>query len=158
MLGRTYEEQVCSVARALEVVGERWTLLIVRDVLLGLHRFEELQDELGIARNVLTTRLNGLVDAGILERRPYSGHPQRREYHLTSMGRELALPIVALMRWGDRHVPNPGGPPRQARHRDCGGPVEVAFTCTRCGSTVGARDVEVIPALVPMAGPPVQAS
>lgn len=147
MLGRTYDEQVCSIARALEVIGERWTLLIVRDVQLGLHRFEDIQTELGIARNVLTNRLSALVEAGVLERRPYSGHPQRFEYHLTPMGRELAVPIVALMQWGDRHLPRPGGPPRQARHRHCGGPVEAALTCTTCARTVSLAEVEVVPPL-----------
>ena len=145
MLGHTYDEQVCSVARALEVVGERWSLLIVRDVQLGLHRFEDIREELGIARNVLASRLAGLVDAGVLERRRYSGHPQRFEYHLTPVGRELALTIVALMQWGDRHLARPDGRPRCARHRGCGGPVQVAFACTDCGTTVPLPEVEVVP-------------
>ncbi|MBI4940018.1 MAG: helix-turn-helix transcriptional regulator [Actinobacteria bacterium] len=148
MLGRTYDEQVCSVARALEAVGERWSLLIVRDVHLGLHRFEDLRLELGIARNVLTTRLNHLVDAGVLERRPYSDHPQRWEYHLTRVGLELGLPIVALMQWGDRHLLEPGQrPPRQARHRTCHGTVDVGYSCRSCATTVPAREVEVLPAM-----------
>jgi DNA-binding HxlR family transcriptional regulator len=152
VLGRTYEEQVCSVARALEAVGERWTPLIVRDIQLGLHRFEDLRAELGIARNVLTARLNHLVDAGVLERRPYSDHPLRWEYHLTPMGRELALPIVALMQWGDRHLLGPDGrPPRQARHRTCEGPVEVGYFCRSCGTAVPAREVEVVPGMAPAA-------
>lgn len=150
MLGRTYEEQVCSVARALEAVGERWSLLIVRDVQLGLHRFEDLRAELGIARNVLTTRLNHLVEVGVLERRPYSDHSQRWEYHLTAMGRELGLPIVALMQWGDRHLLDAGRrPPRRAMHRTCGGKVEVDYACRSCGTTVPAREVEVAPAMTP---------
>lgn len=148
MLGRTYEEQACSVARALEAVGERWSLLIVRDVQLGLHRFEDLRTELGIARNVLTTRLNHLVEAGVLERRPYSDHSQRWEYHLTAMGRELGLPIVALMQWGDRHLLDEGQrPPRRAVHRTCGGNVEVDYVCRSCDTTVPAREVGVTPAM-----------
>ena len=150
MLGRTYDEQVCSVARALEAVGERWTLLIVRDIQLGLHRFEDLRAELGIARNVLTARLNHLAEAGVIERRPYSDHPRRVEYHLTPMGRELALPIIALMQWGDRHLLGPDGqPPRVARHRACNGPVEVGYCCRSCGTTVPDREIEVLPRTAP---------
>lgn len=153
MLGRTYEDQVCSVARALEAVGERWSLLIVRDVLLGLHRFEDLRSELGIARNVLSARLSHLVEAGVLERRPYSDHPQRWEYHLTPMGRELGVPVAALMQWGDRHLLDAGQrPPRRAKHRTCNGAVEVACTCVRCGTTVPVREVDVLPAMAPLRG------
>ena len=94
MLNRDYEGQNCSIARALEIVGERWTLLIIRDVLLGLHRFDEFQESLGIARNVLTDRLNRLVDEGVLERVLYSERPERYEYHLTKKGLDLN---VALM-------------------------------------------------------------
>src|SRR6266700_5560081 len=115
MLNRDYEGQNCSIARALEVVGERWTLLIIRDVLLGLHRFDQLQESLGIARNVLTDRLNRLVDEGVLERVPYSERPERFEYRLTNKGRELGVPLLALMQWGDRHLSEK--PPRIARHR-----------------------------------------
>ena len=89
MLNRDYEGQNCSIARALEVVGERWTLLIIRDVLLGLRRFDELQESLGIARNVLTDRLNRLVDEGVLERVLYSERPERYEYQLTKKGLDL---------------------------------------------------------------------
>ena len=94
MLKRDYEGQNCSIARALEVVGERWTLLIVRDVFLGLRRFDELQESLGIARNVLTDRLNRLVDEGILERVRYSERPERYEYRLTPKGRDLNIALT----------------------------------------------------------------
>jgi DNA-binding HxlR family transcriptional regulator len=104
MLGRTYEGQDCSIARALEVVGERWTLLIVRDALLGLRRFEEFQRSLGIARNVLADRLNRLVEAGILERVRYQVRPDRYEYTLTEKGRDLDVALVGLRQWGDKHV------------------------------------------------------
>jgi DNA-binding HxlR family transcriptional regulator len=115
MLKRTYDGQNCSIARALELVGERWTLLIVRDALLGLRRFDEFQDSLGIARNVLTERLYRLVAEGILERHVYSERPPRFEYRLTDKGRELAIPLIALMQWGDRHLSEK--PPRVARRR-----------------------------------------
>jgi DNA-binding HxlR family transcriptional regulator len=113
MLKRDYEGQVCSIARALEVIGDRWTLLIVRDVALGHRRFDELLDGLGIASNVLTDRLNRLVDEGVLERVRYSERPERFEYRLTEKGRELRVALLALMQWGDRYVSDK--PPRIAR-------------------------------------------
>jgi DNA-binding HxlR family transcriptional regulator len=145
MLGRTYDDQVCSIARSLEVLGERWTLLIVRDALLGLRRFDDFRQSLGIARNVLTDRLNRLVDAGVLDRVEYQQRPTRHEYQLTKMGRELGTPVIALMQWGDRHLADPSGPPRVAHHHDCGGELRAAFTCTACGQPVAARDVDVRP-------------
>jgi DNA-binding HxlR family transcriptional regulator len=125
MLKRTYEGQNCSIARALELVGERWTLLIVRDALLGLRRFEEFQDSLGVARNVLADRLNRLVGAGIMERVAYSERPPRFEYRLTAKGRELFVPLLALMQWGDRHL-SPK-PPRVARRRSNGSAVRAVL-------------------------------
>jgi DNA-binding HxlR family transcriptional regulator len=104
MLKRDYAGQQCSIARALEIVGERWTLLIVRDALAGLRRFEEFQESLGIARNVLTDRLNRLVDEGILRRVRYSDRPERFEYRLTSKGRDLTIALTGLMQWGDKYV------------------------------------------------------
>src|SRR5438105_15733691 len=102
MLKRDYEGQNCSIARALEVVGERWTLLIIRDAFLGLRRFEQFQDSLGIARNVLTDRLNRLVDEGILERVAYSERPPRFEYRVSEKGRALPVALPALIQLGDR--------------------------------------------------------
>jgi DNA-binding HxlR family transcriptional regulator len=104
MLGCDYEGQNCSIARTLEIVGERWTLLIVRDAFAGLRRFEEFQASLGIARNVLTERLNRLVEEGILERVLYSERPQRYEYRLTPKGRDLNVALAGLMQWGDKYV------------------------------------------------------
>ena len=104
MLNRTYEGQDCPIARALEIVGERWTLLIVRDVLVGPCRFDQLQASLGIARNVLANRLDRLVEEGILERVPYSKRPPRHEYRLTDKGRELEPALSALRQWGDQFV------------------------------------------------------
>ena len=102
MLYRDYEGQEhCGVARSLEIVGERWTLLIVRDAFLGMRRFEEFQEDLGVARNVLTDRLNRLVDEEIFERVLYSERPERYEYRLTKKGRDLSLALTALRQWGD---------------------------------------------------------
>src|SRR4051794_6526665 len=144
MLGRDYDTQVCSVARALEVVGERWSLLVIRDAFLGVRRFDEFQRSLGIARNVLQTRLERLVDEGILERRLYQERPPRHEYRLTEKGLDLWPVLVALMKWGDRHV-YPDGPPVVMEHRDCGGEVDDRRICTRCGQPLEARDVRPRP-------------
>jgi DNA-binding HxlR family transcriptional regulator len=133
MLKRGYETQVCSIARALEVVGERWSLLILRSVFLGVRRFDELQAELGITRSVLTTRLQHLVDQGVLERVPYQERPTRYEYRPTEKGRDLWPVLTHLMRWGDAHYPEPAGPPRITEHRGCGGQADDHLHCDRCG-------------------------
>jgi DNA-binding HxlR family transcriptional regulator len=145
VLQRTYDDQVCSIARALEVVGERWSLLIVRDALLGLTRFEQFQDSLGIARNVLADRLGRLVTAGVFERVPYQQRPQRCDYRLTSMGRQLFVPVLALMQWGDDHLAGPAGPPRLTQHAGCGGEPRAGLICRRCQLPVPAEELQVIP-------------
>jgi DNA-binding HxlR family transcriptional regulator len=145
MLQRTYPDQVCSLARALEVLGERWTLLIVRDALLGLTRFDDLLRSLGVARNILTDRLRRLVEAGVLERVEYQQRPPRSEYRLTPIGRELGIAVVALMHWGDRHLAGPAGPPRLTRHRHCGGQLDVRLVCRTCDDAVHGPDLEVVP-------------
>src|SRR4051794_31903648 len=152
MLGRSYEGQVCSIARSLEIVGERWTLLVLRDAFRGKRRFEDFQRSLGIARNVLTERLGRLVDEGVLERRAYSERPLRHEYRLTDKGRDLWPVVHALVTWGDRYAA-PDGPPRRFYHRDCGGVVSAHRTCARCGAELELRDVraEPGPALLPAA-------
>ena len=139
MLGRTYEDQNCSIARTLEVSGERWTILIIRDALLGLHRFDEFLTSLGVARNILSDRLGKLVDHGILARSRYQDRPERWEYHLTDRGRELAIPVLALMHWGDRHLAGPAGPPRLVRHATCGGDVTERHVCVHCGPVTGGE-------------------
>jgi len=149
VLHSTYAGQQCSVARTLEVVGERWTLLILRDAFLGVRRFDDFQRSLGVARNVLTTRLQRLVDAGLLERRRYQERPERFEYRLTEMGLDLWPSIVALMRFGDRHLAGDDGPPMSLEHRGCGGAVTERLPCDRCGADVGPRDVRVQRTLVP---------
>ena len=145
MLHNTYEGQTCSVARALELVGERWTILILRDAFLGVRRFDDFQRSLGIARNVLNTRLQRLVEAGLLERRRYQERPERFEYRLTEKGLDLWPAVVALMQWGDRYLTSGDGPPMVLVHRDCGGAVDDRRTCETCGARLGPRDVEVVP-------------
>jgi DNA-binding HxlR family transcriptional regulator len=141
MLPRTYEDQNCSVARALEVLGDRWTMLVIRDAFLGVRRFDEFQRDLGVARNVLSDRLQRLVDEGLLERHRYQERPERFEYRLSHKGLELWPALMTLMQWGDRYYAPPTGPPRLVRHRDCGGAVTEHLTCARCGAELSARDV-----------------
>src|SRR3954451_14124788 len=123
MLGKTYDDQVCSIARALEVVGERWSVLIVRNALFaGSTRFTDFQRSLGIAPNILKTRLDGFVEAGVMGRQQYSEQPELYEYLLTEKGRDLAPALIALTEWGDRWAA-PDGPPILYRHAAFGSPV-----------------------------------
>ena len=145
MLPRTYENQVCSVARALEVLGDRWTLLVLRDAFRRVRRFEDFQRSLGVARNVLTDRLTRLVDEGILKRVPYHERPVRFEYRLTDKGRDLWPVMMTLMQWGDHHYPEPAGRPMVVRHRGCGGEVNGHLTCSKCGAELGPYDCEATP-------------
>jgi DNA-binding HxlR family transcriptional regulator len=140
MLGNDYKNQTCSIAATLEVVGERWSLLIVRNVLLGVRRFDALQQDLGVARNVLQARLERLIEHGVLERRLYQEHPPRYEYFLTEKGLDLWPTIVALLQWGDRYAPTPDGPPVLLEHRGCGGAIDAHRICERCGERLGPRD------------------
>jgi DNA-binding HxlR family transcriptional regulator len=154
VLRNDYPGQVCSIARSLEVVGERWSLLIVRDVMNGNRRFDELQKGLGIARNVLSARLQRLVEEDILERRAYQERPARYEYFLTEKGLDLWPALVALLAWGDRYSPSPDGPPMLIVHKECGGAVSDRGICERCGKLLHARDARAIPgpALAPATG------
>jgi DNA-binding HxlR family transcriptional regulator len=142
VLKRDYEGQNCSIARALEVVGERWTLLIVRDVILGLRRFDQLQASLGIARNVLTDRLNRLVEEGILERVRYSERPARFEYRLTRRGRELNIALTALRQWGDTYLSEK--PPRLLRRKADRKPV-IAALVPKGAVVLRPDEVETVP-------------
>jgi DNA-binding HxlR family transcriptional regulator len=145
VLRHDYPGQICSIAKALEVVGERWTLLIVRDVMNGNRRFGELQKSLGVARNVLSARLQRLVEEDILERRPYQSSPERYEYFLTEKGLDLWPALVALLAWGDRHSPEPNGPPMLIVHKECGGEVNDRGICESCGEVLHARDARPMP-------------
>jgi DNA-binding HxlR family transcriptional regulator len=142
MLKRDYEGQNCSIARALEVVGERWTLLIIRDAFLGLRRFDQFQENLGIARNVLADRLNRLVEEGILERVRYSERPERHEYRLTAKGRELNVALVGLRQWGDKYLSE--RPPSLLRRRSDKKAV-VAALVAKGTEILRAEDVETVP-------------
>jgi DNA-binding HxlR family transcriptional regulator len=140
VLHRDYDGQNCSIARSLEVVGERWTLLIVRDAFLGLRRFEEFQENLGIARNVLTDRLNRLVEEEILERVPYS--ERRNEYRLTKKGRDLNIALAGLRQWGDKYISEK--PPTVLRRKSDKKRV-IAALVPRGTDTLRANELEVVP-------------
>src|SRR3954462_8610845 len=139
MLPRTYDGQNCSIAKALELLGERWTLLVIREAFLGTRRFEAFAERLDIARNVLTGRLGRLVEEDVLEKVRYQERPARYEYRLTEKGLDLWPVIVSLLQFGDRYYA-PDGPPVVLRHRDCGGEVKSHSIRTACGARVTARD------------------
>jgi DNA-binding HxlR family transcriptional regulator len=136
-----YSDENCSVARTLEIVGERWSLLILREAFLGVRRFDQLQANLGIARNILADRLQRLVGAGILERERYHERPQRFEYRLTRMGLDLYPALVSIMQWGDRYLADKAGPPVKLEHLACGKETEPLFVCSECGDPIEARGV-----------------
>ena len=119
--------------------------MIIRDILLGKRRFGQMQESLGIARNVLSTRLRRLVDAGLIEPRPYQEKPLRNEYFLTEKGLDLWPVLVSLIHWGDKHYPRPGDPPIVLIHRDCGGEIDDRRICKRCGKPLEARDAIALP-------------
>jgi DNA-binding HxlR family transcriptional regulator len=131
------------MARALEVVGERWTLLILRDLFMGVHRFSDLHAHLDIPRAVLAARLAALVEQGIVERRPYRA--DRAEFHLTAAGRELWPIVHGLVVWGDRHRPVDGGPRRLFVHAACGTSLAGAGDCPACGITPEPAEIETRP-------------
>jgi DNA-binding HxlR family transcriptional regulator len=146
VLPRTYEDQVCSVARGLSVIGDRWTLLIVRDAFLGLKRFQEFEANLGLPKKVLTERLQRLVDEEVFERRLYQERPERFDYVLTEKGRGLWRVLAHLLMWGDQHYADEAGPPRILRHRECGGRLDYSLRCKKCGTEIkDSRDVHIAP-------------
>jgi DNA-binding HxlR family transcriptional regulator len=131
----------CTIARTLEIVGERWTLLILRQSFYGVKRFDQLQSSLGIARNILAKRLQTLVGAGILERHRYQERPSRYEYRLTEKGRDLYPVVLSLRAWGDKHALSHIGAPVTLVHKGCGQEMEGVIVCEHCGEPIGARDV-----------------
>lgn len=143
-MGRTadYSRQRCPIAATLEVVGDPWTLLILRDAFAGVNRFEQWQERLGVARNVLAARLKALVAHGVLETRRYSERPPRQEYVLTERGRELRGVLLTMYDWGERHVYGAGKGPNRMVHN--GHPYRPRLVCDTCGETPGERDVRRI--------------
>jgi DNA-binding HxlR family transcriptional regulator len=135
----------CSIARTLDVVGEWWTPLILRDVAYGVGRFREIQDDLGISANVLSDRLETLVREGILQTRPYQEHPPREEYLLTQKGAELIPALLALMQWGDRWKWSGVGGPVRVIHEACGGDVHLEVRCESCERPLGVQELRAKP-------------
>jgi DNA-binding HxlR family transcriptional regulator len=133
----------CSIGRAMEILGERWTFLILRESFYGVRRFSDIQRNLGIARNILSARLQNLVRAGILERRRYQAEPERYEYKLTDAGLALYPAIITIMRWGDEHLVD-DGPPVVLRHT-CGAEAEPVLVCAHCREPMQPRDVTPVP-------------
>ena len=135
-------ELPCPVAKALSVVGDRWTSLIVRDAFLGVRRFDQFQQSLGITRHRLADRLERLVQDGVLERREYQDNPPRSEYRLTAKGKDLYPVILSLMQWGDKWMADGMSPIVRHRHLPCGHITEPRFVCSECGEPIQARDME----------------
>ena len=141
----SFTDMHCSIAQSLEVVGEWWTLLILRDAFLGVRRFEDFVERLGISRNVLTIRLDSLVTAGILERRPYDEARGRYDYLLTDKGRDLWPVMTALRQWGDEWIYGDGNEPLLIEHRNCGCVTTGQMTCSACGEALDVRAVRAVP-------------
>ncbi|MEV3858535.1 helix-turn-helix domain-containing protein [Streptomyces sp. NPDC050095] len=142
-LGKDYADQECSIARALEIVGERWTLLVVRDALYGVRRYNDFLVHLGIPRAVLASRLQALTAAGVLDKRRYQESPPRDEYVVTERGRELWPVLRALGAWG-RGIPGTAVM-REFRHAACGTLLGVVGECATCGGPVPPEEVEMLP-------------
>ena len=147
--------EVCSVARALSVVGDRWTLLILREAFLRTRRFRDFQEHLGAARNIVADRLQKLVDEGVLQRHQYQDRPPRFEYRLTEKGRDLYPVVLALANWGDRWLDEGRGRPIENIHKPCGHVTRAVPVCSECGERLDPRDVEprLGPALRALAKP-----
>lgn len=147
------DKQTCSVARALSVVGERWTMLIIRDAFLGTRRFDQFQGNLGITRHRLSERLGKLVDAGVLVKVPYSERPLRHEYRLTRKGLGLYPVLLTLARWGDEWMDGGEGAPLEYVHRTCGHKTHAVLTCSECNEPLRPEEVtpQLGPALLPLA-------
>jgi DNA-binding HxlR family transcriptional regulator len=140
-------QEPCSVARSVAVIGDRWTLMILRDCFLGVRRFEAFQERLGISRTIIADRLKHLTEEGVLRRVAYQEHPTRYEYRLTDKGLELHPVVMAIVHWGDRHYAGEAGPPLLHRHKTCGCDFHPVQTCSECGEQVDARAVETRPGL-----------
>jgi DNA-binding HxlR family transcriptional regulator len=141
----SFSDMRCSLARSLEMIGDWWTPLIVRDIFLGVTRFDDLAEDLGISRNLLTRRLKHLVTNGVLVRQTYRTRPVRHDYRLTDAGADLIPAILALTAWGDRWAQPAEGQPMAFLHRTCGMVFEARVTCSGCGAAIKAGDVTALP-------------
>jgi DNA-binding HxlR family transcriptional regulator len=139
----SFDGMNCSVAQCLEAIGEWWTPLLIRDLFMGVSRFDDFQARLGISRNILTERLNRLVELGVVDRIPYQHHPERYDYRLTEKGADLWLVMTAMREWGDRWAA-PQGPPLEVVHRACGHLTTIVPTCSECGEVLERRDLRMV--------------
>ena len=139
------DQQDCSVAQALSVVGDRWTMLILKEAFMRVRRFEDFQERTGAPRPILAERLKTLVDDDVLERRLYSERPDRYEYRLTEKGLDLWPVLVSLLRWGDKWMTGRDGPPVEIRHRACGHAIHPELACPECGEWLEATDMVATP-------------
>lgn len=146
-MATSFSEMPCSIARTLDVIGDKWTPLVVRDIALGISRFDALQRDLGISRKVLTQRLQALLDHGVIVREPYQDNPPRHDYTLTAKGNDLAMVLVAMQSFGDKWSFGQDGPPLQWRHLTCGEVSTPVACCAHCGERVRPGDA------VPLRGP-----
>jgi DNA-binding HxlR family transcriptional regulator len=137
------DAEACSLARTVSVIGDRWTLLILRDCFLRVRRFEEFQARLGIGRAILADRLQKLVDAFVLAKVPYQQHPVRYEYRLTPKGLDLYPVVLSMVHWGDKHMAGRKGPPALHRHMACGHQFQPVLTCSACQAALDPRAVRV---------------
>ncbi|WP_113699001.1 winged helix-turn-helix transcriptional regulator [Nonomuraea lactucae] len=142
-----FRDTNCSIERTLNVVGEKWTFLVLREAFSGVRRFADMQANTGAPRQVLSARLARLVDEGLLRKKPYRepGQRQRDEYRLTEKGRDLYPLLVALMHWGDTYLSGDSGAPVLLTHRDCGAPIEQHFRCAEGHEVAGPREVTPLP-------------
>jgi len=140
-----FGDLTCSIARTLDVFGEPWTPLILRNVWVGIRRFDAIQADLGVSRKVLTERLNWLVDCGVLERQEYSSRPPRYEYALTDKGAQLCDVLLVMARWGDRWLAGTAGAPVIYRHHGCGEITHAELRCAQCGQPLRVNDLDVLP-------------
>lgn len=149
------EEEQCSVARTVAVIGDRWSLLILRDCFLRVRRFDDFQARLGITRHLLSDRLKKFVRHGVLRRVPYQDRPKRYDYILTQKGLDLHPVVMAIVHWGDVHMADERGRPVLHRHRPCGQLFDPVMTCSECGEPLIARDIAVEPGpgAAPASGP-----
>lgn len=137
------DQQPCSLARTLSVVGDRWTLLVLRECFLGVRRFDDFENRLGVTRHVLAERLKKLTEAGVLIKQPYQQRPLREEYRLTEKGHDLYPAVLALVNWGDRHMSGAEGAPIRHVHKPCGHTMHGLLVCSECSEPLLARDVQL---------------
>lgn len=141
----SFAEMNCSIAQTLEVIGEWWTPLILRDAMWGITRFDDFQQRLGIARNILSKRLDRLVEEGVMERRTYDAGRQRHDYRLTEKGKDLWQVLVVLRQWGDTWIAGEGNEPALIRHTGCGEVAHAVLTCDKCGEELHRREIAPVP-------------